>query len=147
MWIYVCCPLGSCRGQGWLTGGQMEAIYSRNQTSQKGVRNTYFQLLAFAILLQRKIFTFSVLKFYLKMQLYLLKYVFKGRVVWDCFFAHCILSRIERKDLKFFHVVLIFTGFGQDLTYLAHKENTHSEMFLLDRQIFVIAFCSIAALI
>jgi hypothetical protein len=33
------------------------------------------------VLLQRKICTFSVLKFYLKMQLYLLKYVFKGRVV------------------------------------------------------------------
>jgi hypothetical protein len=35
----------------------------------------------------------------------------------------------KRKDLKFFHVVLIFTGLGQDLTHLAHKENTHREKF------------------
>ncbi len=26
----------------------------------------------------------------------------KGTVAWDGFFAHCILSRIEKKDLKFF---------------------------------------------
>jgi hypothetical protein len=49
------------------------------------------------------------------------------------FFRSLILFRIERKDLKFFHVVLIFTGLGQDLTHLAHKENTHNEIFLLDR--------------
>jgi hypothetical protein len=58
---------------------------------------------------------------------------FKGTVAWDGFFTHCILSRIERKDLNFFHVELIFTGLGQDLTHLARKENTHSEIFLLGR--------------
>ncbi len=34
------------------------------------------------------------------------------------FFAHCILSRIEINDLKFFHVVPVFTELGQDLTHL-----------------------------
>jgi hypothetical protein len=63
------------------------------------------------------------------------------------FFARCILSRIERKDLKFFHVVLIFTGLGQDLTHLALKENTYSEIFLLVRLKILIAFCSLTALI
>jgi hypothetical protein len=63
------------------------------------------------------------------------------------FFAHCILSRKERKDLKIFHVVLIFTGLGYDLTHLVHKENTHSEIFLLGRLKIVIAFCFLTALI
>ncbi len=45
-----------------------------------------------------------------------------------------ILSRIERKDPKYFHVVLIFIGLGQDLTHLAQKENRQSEIFLLGRQ-------------
>jgi hypothetical protein len=62
-------------------------------------------------------------------------------------FAHCILSRIERKDPKFFHFVLIFTGLGQDLSHLAHKENTQSEIFLFCRLKFLIAFCSLTALI
>ncbi len=61
------------------------------------------------------------------------------------FFAHCILSRLERKDLKFFHGVLIFTGLGQDLTHLVHKENTHSDIFLLGKKI-LIAFCYFTAL-
>jgi hypothetical protein len=30
--------------------------------------------------------------------------------------------------LNFFHVVLIFTDLGQDLTHLALKENTQSEI-------------------
>jgi hypothetical protein len=47
------------------------------------------------------------------------------------FFAHCILS-----SLIFFHVLLIFTEVEQDLTHLAHKENTESEFF-----------CSLRALI
>ncbi len=50
-----------------------------------------------------------------------------------CFFAHCILSGKERRDITFFHVVQIFTGLGQDLTHLAHNENTHSDIFLLGR--------------
>jgi hypothetical protein len=54
---------------------------------------------------------------------------------------------IERKVLKFFHVVLISTGLGQDITNLAHKENTHSEIFLLGRLKILIAICSLTALI
>ncbi len=56
---------------------------------------------------------------------------FKGTVAWVGFFVHCILSGIERKDLNFFsfHVVLIFTRLGQDLTHFAHKEITQSENF------------------
>ncbi len=43
--------------------------------------------------------------------------------------------------------MLIFTGRGQDLTDLAHKENTHSEIFLLARPKILIAFCAPKALI
>jgi hypothetical protein len=32
--------------------------------------------------------------------------------------------------LNFVHVVLIFTELAQDLTHLAHKENTQSDIFL-----------------
>ncbi len=39
--------------------------------------------------------------------------------------------------------MLIFTGLGQDLAHFAHKENTHSEIFLLGRLKIVIAFCSL----
>jgi hypothetical protein len=60
------------------------------------------------------------------------------------FFAHCILSRIEIKDLKFFHVVLIFTEVGQDLT---HTENAQSEIFLSGRLKIFTAFSSLRALI
>jgi hypothetical protein len=49
--------------------------------------------------------------------------------------------------VNFFHVVLIFTGLGQDLTYLAHKVNTHSDIFLLGRLKILIGFCSLTALI
>jgi hypothetical protein len=38
--------------------------------------------------------------------------------------------RKERKDLNFFQVVPIFTELGQDLTHLAHKEKTQSDIFL-----------------
>ncbi len=48
---------------------------------------------------------------------------------------------------EFFHVVLIFTGLGQDSTHLAYKENTHSEIFLLGRIKLLIAFYSLTALI
>jgi hypothetical protein len=41
---------------------------------------------------------------------------------------------------------LIFTGLG-DLSHLAPKEITHSEMFMLGKQNFLIAFCSLMALI
>jgi hypothetical protein len=61
-----------------------------------------------------------------------------------CFFRS---SRIERKYLKFFHVVPIFTELGQDLTHLAHKENMQSNIFLWDRLKILIAFCSLRALI
>ncbi len=49
--------------------------------------------------------------------------------------------------LNFFHVVLIVTGLEQDLTHLAHKENKHSEIFLLGRLKILIAFCSLTALL
>jgi hypothetical protein len=55
-----------------------------------------------------------------------------------------ILSRIE-EDLTFFHVVIIFTELEQDLTHLAHKENTQSEIFLLFGQKILITFCSLRA--
>jgi hypothetical protein len=62
-----------------------------------------------------------------------------------------MISRSARGDteriLIFFHVVLIFTGLGQDFTHLAHKENTHNETFLLGRQKILIAFCSLTVLI
>jgi len=48
------------------------------------------------------------------------------------FFAHCILSRIERKDLKSCHVALIFTGLVQDLTPLAHKNKNKDEVLDAD---------------
>jgi hypothetical protein len=63
------------------------------------------------------------------------------------FLAHCILPLIEGKDLKFFSCTLISTGLGQDITHLAHKENTHSEIFLLGRQKILITICSLSALI
>jgi hypothetical protein len=43
--------------------------------------------------------------------------------------------------------VLIFTGLGQDLTYSAHKKNTHSEIFSVRKAKELIAFCSLTALI
>jgi hypothetical protein len=42
--------------------------------------------------------------------------------------------------LNFFHVVPIFTELGQDLTHLAPKENTQSDIFLWDRLKFATAF-------
>jgi hypothetical protein len=65
---------------------------------------------------------------------------FKGKVGWDGVFAHWI------NDLKFLHVVPIFTELGQDLTHLAHTENTQSDIFLWDRGKILIAFCSLGAL-
>ncbi len=48
-----------------------------------------------------------------------------------------LASYIELKEriLSFFHVVLIFIVLGQDLSHLAHKENTHSEIFSV-RQVY-----------
>jgi hypothetical protein len=42
--------------------------------------------------------------------------------------------------------VLIITGLGQDITPLAHKENTNGEMFLLGWQKILIAFSSLTDL-
>jgi hypothetical protein len=61
--------------------------------------------------------------------------------------ALCILSKIERKNLKFFSFCANITGLGQDLIHLAHKENTHSEIFLLGRLTILISFCSPMALV
>ncbi len=66
----------------------------------------------------------------------------KGQYREMVFFAHSILSRIERKDL-----VPKFTELGQDLTHLAHKEKTQRDIFLWDRLKFFTAFCSHGALI
>ncbi len=51
-----------------------------------------------------------------------------------------IPSYSEKKEriLNFFHVVPIFNELAQDLTHLAHKENTQSDVFLW---FFFIAFC------
>ncbi len=70
----------------------------------------------------------------------------KGTEACDGFFAHCILSGIERGSY-IFSCCVIFTELGQDLTHLAHKENTQSEIFLLllFGQKILIAFCSLRA--
>ncbi len=49
----------------------------------------------------------------------------------------------NKKKGSIFHVVPIFTELGQDLICLAHKENTHSDIFLWDRQKIVTVFCSL----
>jgi|LakMenEpi03Aug12_release.lakeMendotaPanAssembly.Ray.scaffolds.fasta_scaffold2579961_1 hypothetical protein len=46
----------------------------------------------------------------------------EGKVAGDDFFAHFILSRIERKYLQFFYAEPIFTEIEQDLAPLAHYE-------------------------
>ncbi len=51
---------------------------------------------------------------------------------------------IERKDLKFFSCC---AGLGQDVLHLAHKENTYNEILLLGRLKFLVAICSLTALI
>ncbi len=48
------------------------------------------------------------------------------------FFDHCILSKIESNDLK--KMCAHSTVLIQDVTYLAHKENTHGEIIVLGRQ-------------
>jgi hypothetical protein len=53
---------------------------------------------------------------------------------------------LKERILNFFNVVLIFTELGQDLTHLAHKENTQSEIFMLGRLNILIAFCFLRAL-
>jgi hypothetical protein len=53
-----------------------------------------------------------------------------------------IASYLGEKEriLNFVHVVLIFTGLGQDLTLLFHKENTHNEIFLQAKKFNCILF-------
>ncbi len=63
---------------------------------------------------------------------------FKGKVAWNGFFAHCILSRCC--------ATVIFAEIGQVLTHLAHMENTQSEIFMLGRLKILIAFCFLRAL-
>jgi hypothetical protein len=67
-------------------------------------------------------------------------------VIW---FFSLIASYLGYKEriLNFFHVLLILTGLGQDLTHLEHKKKTHSEIFLLGRLKILIAFCSLTAMI
>ncbi len=73
--------------------------------------------------------TFSSLNKYLECVLSVLCRPLKGTVAWDDFFAHCILSRIERKILNFFLGCSKIYWVSQDLTHLAHKENTLSDIF------------------
>ncbi len=49
----------------------------------------------------------------------------------------------KERILNFFHVVQILTGLGQDFNHSAHKEKTHSKIFLLGRLKIFIAFCSL----
>jgi hypothetical protein len=42
--------------------------------------------------------------------------------------------------------VPIFTELGQDLTHLAHKDNTQSDIFLRGKLKILTAFCSVGAL-
>ncbi len=53
----------------------------------------------------------------------------------------------KKGSLIFSQVVPIFTELGKDLTHLAHKENTQSDIFLWDRRKFLIAFRSLGAII
>jgi hypothetical protein len=62
-------------------------------------------------------------------------------MTWFFRSLHPILNR--KNGFEFFHVVPIFTELGQDLTHLAHKENTHSDIFLWDRLRILNAFCSL----
>jgi hypothetical protein len=59
------------------------------------------------------------------------------------------LHPIQDKEriLIFFHVVPIFSELGQDFNYLALKENTQGDIFLLDRRKLLIAVSSLGALI
>ncbi len=43
-------------------------------------------------------------------------------------FAPSILSKTERKDLKFFHFLPIFIEIGKVLAHLADYENTQGEI-------------------
>jgi hypothetical protein len=65
-------------------------------------------------------------------------------VRWFFRSLHPIYDR--KKYLKFLSCCAKSTGLGQDLTHLAHKENMHSEVFLLGRLKILIAFCSLTAL-
>jgi hypothetical protein len=55
-----------------------------------------------------------------------------------------IASYLGKKEriLNFFHVVPILTELGQDLTHLAHTENTQRDIFLWDRRKILIALFS-----
>jgi hypothetical protein len=61
------------------------------------------------------------------------------------FFRSLHPIRDRKNGLKFFHVVPIFNELGQDLTHLAHKENTQRDIFLWDRGKILISFCSLGA--
>ncbi len=57
------------------------------------------------------------------MQKIIMRCPFKGTVSLDGFFAHCILFRIERKDLKICSSCAIIYWVRARLTHLAQKEN------------------------
>jgi hypothetical protein len=62
-------------------------------------------------------------------------------------FAHCILSRIERKDLKFFPCWANIYWVRARFNSLANKKSTHSEIFLFVRLKILIVSCSLTALV
>ncbi len=64
------------------------------------------------------------------------------------FFRPLLPIQDRKKGSKFFfNVGPIFTELGEDLTHLAHKENTQSDIFLWDRRKILIAFFSLGALV
>jgi hypothetical protein len=66
-------------------------------------------------------------------------------VRWFFRSLHPIQER--EKGSSILYVVPIFTKLGQDLTHLAHKDNTQSDIFLWDRRKILITFCSLGTLI
>jgi hypothetical protein len=52
-------------------------------------------------------------------------------MIWFFRSLHPIQDR-KKESKHFFMVVPIFTELGQDLTHLAHQENSQSEIFLKD---------------
>ncbi len=73
--------------------------------------------------------------------------ILKGTVAWDAFSLIASYPGQKERIQKNFHVLPIFTELGQDLTHLAHTENTQTDIFLWDRRKIEIAFFSLKALI
>ncbi len=72
-------------------------------------------------------------------QLYILN-TFKGTVAWGGLFAHCLLYRIERKDLKFFPCGANIYWVRGSFNSFSGLENTQSDIFLWDRRKILLYF-------